>query len=362
VTGSVCYVVANTPPPAFGWHVRARGVRAEQLAAQARLVFDEVHTVLPLERFYNLGAERGFSILAPAREDTTIIPLGAFEAFADRLPPSPFVFTQSEFVEKAVHAARRHTIVYDILTPSEVTLRQSGASDGEIRQLQLSHRRMLKIARRVIVNGEKSSHFFAKDLRDRDHVVTPLAPELPPPSNRARTHLLFGGPFPRWTDVTPIFRTMSAFAAASPEVPIIMMAPKGLSEDANALEYSALWLMPQVTPMWNLSAANDVEILSRCFGFVDWAPLNTERAHTTSLRTLQAVAAGVPVLHQLGTGLDVLWDPFPGERLEDPITPADVTRFVAKAKAGAYTEAVRTAQQALERWRRDPLPFRDLAA
>lgn len=357
-----CYVVSNTLPPSFGWQVRARGVRAEQLAAQARLAFDEVRTVLFLERFQNLSADRGFAILAPAHEDTDIIPIGAFEAYVDRLPPSVFVFSQAEFVERAAYAARRHVIVYDILAPSEVTLRQSGASEQEIRQLQISHRRMLKMARRVIVNGEKSNRFFAQDLRDREHLVVPLAPPLTHTAPRTRSHLLFGGPFPRWTDVTPIFRTMSAFAARNPHVPIIMMAPKGHSEDANALEYSVLWLMPHVTPMWNLSAQNDAEILSKCFGFVDWAPLNTERAHTTSLRTLQAVAAGVPVLHQMGTGLDVMWDPFPGERLEDPITPEDVTRFVTKAKAGAYEEAIRSAQAELERLRSDASCFEGLAA
>ncbi|GAB5376160.1 MAG: hypothetical protein AcusKO_26220 [Acuticoccus sp.] len=357
-----CYIVAAALPPRFGWQVRARGVRAEQLAAQARLSFEEVHIILFLERFDNINADRGFAILAPAREDTTLIPVGAFEAFADRLPPSTFVFSQSEFVEKAAHAALRHDVVYDILAPSEVTLRQSGASDAEIRQLQFSHRRMVRLARRIIVNGEKSARYFADDLREREHVIAPLAPELTDAGPRTRTHLLFGGPFPRWTDVTPIFATMSAFAAASPQVPIIMMAPRGLKEDANALEYSALWLMPQVTPMWNLSAQNDAEILSRCFGFVDWAPLNGERAHTTSLRTLQAVAAGVPVLHQMGTGLDLLWDPFPGERLATPITPQDVAAFVAKAKAGVYREAVESARRQLSGLRSDPTPFAGLAA
>lgn len=362
MSGRACYIIAGALPPRFGWQVRARGVRAEQLADQARPAFDSVHIVLFLERFDNISADRGFAILAPAREDVTMIPLGAFEAFADSRPPSTFVFSQSEFVERAAHAAQRHTVIYDILAPSDVTLRQSGASEAEVRQFQINHRRMIRLARRVIVNGEKSARYFAEDLRDRDHVISPLAPELTNAGERSRTHLLFGGPFPRSTDVTPIFTTMSAFAAANPRVPIIMMAPKGPQEDANALEYSALWLMPHVTPMWNLSARNDAEILSRCFGFVDWAPLTTERSHTTSLRTLQAVAAGVPVLHQMGTGLDLLWDPFPGERLSTPITPQDVAAFVAKAKAGAYRAAVETARATLVDLRHDPAAFAGLAA
>ena len=359
---STCYVVANTVPPDFGWQVRARGVRADQLAAQARLIFDEVRTVLFLERYDNLKAERGLAILATQREDTSIVPLGAFQAFADRLPPSTFVFSQSEFVEEAAHAAQRHQIIYDIFAPSEVTLRQSGASEDAIEHLRTCHRRMIEMARRVIVNGEKSTRFFAADLAGQEVVIAPLAPRLPEPSIRSRTHLLFGGPFPRWTDMTAMFRTMSAFAARNPRVPIVMMAAKAQSEDANTLEYAALSLMPQVTPLWNLSARNDAELLSKCFGFVDWAPLNIERAHTTSLRTLQAVAAGVPVLHQMGTGLDVLWDPFPGERLDQPITPADVDRFVEKAQAGEYAEAVTAAQAALAGWRNDATPFAGLAA
>ena len=342
--------------------MRARGVRAEQLAAQARLAFDEVRTVLFLERFDNLKAERGLAILATQREDTTILPIGAFHAYADRLPPATFVFSQSEFVEEAAYAAQRHQIVYDILAPSEVTLRQSGASEASIEHLRTCHRRMIRMARRVIVNGEKSSRFFSADLEGREVVIAPLAPPLPERSARTRTHLLFGGPFPRWTDMTAIFRTMSAFAARNPRVPIVMMAAKAQTEDANTLEYAALSLMPQVTPLWNLSAQNDAELLSKCFGFVDWAPLNVERAHTTSLRTLQAVAAGVPVLHQMGTGLDVLWDPFPGERLEAPITPGDVDRFVERAQAGDYADAVRAAQVALAGWRDDPSPFVGLAA
>ncbi len=357
-----CYVIANTLPPDFGWQVRARGVRAEQLAAQASLCFEEVRTVLFLERYDNLKNDRGLAILATQREDTTIIPLGAFNAFVDRQEPATFVFSQSEFVEEAAYAAGRHQIVYDILAPSEVTLRQSGAAEEAIEQLRIRHRRMIKLARRVVVNGEKSARFFADELAGQEVVIAPLAPRLPAPSERRRTHLLFGGPFPRWTDVTEMFRTMSAYAAANPDVPILMMAAKAKREDANTLEYAAMSLMPQVTPLWNLSAQNDTELLSTCFGFVDWAPLNIERAHTTSLRTLQAVAAGVPVLHQMGTGLDVLWDPFPGERLENPITPGDVHRFVEKARAGAYREAVRGAQAALQGWRADPSPFAGLAA
>ncbi|MEM0906859.1 MAG: hypothetical protein AAGJ94_05800 [Pseudomonadota bacterium] len=357
---STCYVVANTLPPNFGWQMRARGLRAAQLVSQARAVFDEVRYLLFLERFHTLHRDRGFAILAPAQADTTMISLDAFEAFAERIEPATFVFTQNEFVEKAAIAAERHTVIYDILSLRELSLPLSGASEDEIRQFQVHHAKMLKIASRTMVNGDKARAFLGDKLKGKDVVVAPFSPPPMEVSPRPRTHLLFGGPLPRWADVTPIFRTMSAYLAQAPETPTIMLAPEGQTEDANALEYCALWLMANVTPMWNLSALNDAEILAMCFGYVEWAPLDEGRAHGMSLRTLQAVAAGVPVLHQVGTALDLLWDTFPGERLDAPITPADVARFVEKAKAGDYDEAVSAAQAVLNHHRGTPQPFEGL--
>jgi len=355
-----CYIVANTPPASFGWLTRARGLRADQLAAQARTVFSEVRFVLFLERYDLLRNDRGFAILAPPRDDTVLIAQDSFEAFCDRLAPATFVFTHTEFADKAAYAAGRHTIVYDILSLTELTLQEAGAGEAELRQFRMQHQRMLRLAARTIVNGPKAAQWLAHELKDRDICIAPLAPAPVGPTARRRTHLLFGGAVPRWVDVTPTFRTMAAFLTQNTDVATIMMAPEGQTEDANALEYSALWLMPHVTTVWNLSALNDAEILSICFGFVDWAPLSTERAHSASVRTLLAVAAGVPVLHQSGTTLDALWDPFPGERIDDPVTPDDVARFVARARSGADDDAGASAQKAMQRWRSDPRPFEGL--
>lgn len=357
----VCYIVANTPPPSLGWHTRARGIRAEQLAAHARMWFDEVRYVLFLERFNALRAERGFAILAGARDDTTLISVDAFEPFADRIEPATFVFTQIDFAEQAEYAAERHTIVYDILSLSELTLKQTGATESELHHFRVQHQKMLRLASRTIVNGQKSAQWLADDLRGVDVRIAPFAPAPSLLPERERTHLLFGGPLPRWTDVTPLFRAMSGYLASNC-VPTIMLAPAGQNEDANALEYSALWLMGHVTAMWNLSACNDAEVLARSFGYVDWAPLTMARAYSTSLRTLQAVAAGVPVLHQRDTALDFLWDRFPGERLDHPITADDVARFVERAKAGHYRDAVAAARNVLLTCRNDPAPLADLRA
>ncbi|MEM8663215.1 MAG: hypothetical protein AAGF49_03715 [Pseudomonadota bacterium] len=357
-----CYIVAGAPPPAMGWQPRTSGVRAEQLAAQARLAFDEVRIILFLERYDLIKRDGGFAILAAPREDTIIVPIDDFDVFCARIAPATFVFSQSEMVEKATQAAQRHTVIYDILSLGEETLARSGASAGELDQFRMQHRRMLTLCKRAVVSSERVADRLAADLRGRDVVLAPLAPA--PSTERAtgaRTHLLFGGRAPRWLDRTTTFRAMAAYLSDN-IMPAIMMAPDMREDDPNAVEYSALWLMGHVCKMWNLSVLNQAQVLAMTFAMVDWAPLDEDRAHRTSLQALQAIAAGVPVLHQSNTPLCDMFDPFPGECLAHPLTSADVAHFVDRALSGAYREAIDAARTVLIEARSDATPFAGLAA
>ncbi|MEO1105587.1 MAG: hypothetical protein AAFW98_17935, partial [Pseudomonadota bacterium] len=216
MTGT-CYIVAGGLPPAMGWAQRASGVRADQLAAQARLVFDNVRIVLFLERFDLVLRERGVAILAAPREDVLIIPIDDFEEFCQRIDPATFVFSQSDLVEKATQAARRHVVIYDIITLVELALKRKGASKGELDQFKMQHRRMLTMAKRIVVSSHKIAERLSGDLSGRNVVVSPLAPQPPSePSRGPRTHMVLGGRAPRWIDRTPTFRAMAAYLGGRP--------------------------------------------------------------------------------------------------------------------------------------------------
>ncbi|MEM9223615.1 MAG: hypothetical protein AAGB11_14635 [Pseudomonadota bacterium] len=358
-----CYIVPSTLPSSFGWQPRASGIRAEQLAAQARLVFDEVRTVLILERYDLLRSDRGFATLAAPRADTIIIPEADFKRFCDRVAPATFVFMHSDFADRAAEAAGKHTIVYDIGSLQELRLERAGASEGQLSLFRTQHEKIIELSRRAIVDNPKAARWLKSDLKGQDKSVAPLAPDVASsPTQETRTHLLFGGRVARWIDMAPTYRTMAAYLADKPSVPAIMVAPDPKDGDPNVMERSALSLMTHVTTLWNLSVHNQAEIFAMSFGAVDWAPLDEERVHSLSLPTLQAVAAGVPVLNQPGTPLDDLWDPFPGERLQEPLNVNAVSTFVERARSGVYDDAVKKAQATIARWRTEPGPFEGLAA
>lgn len=357
---SSCIIVANMLPPHFGWGTRAPGLRAEQLATQARPHFDEVRFLLFLERYGLMRTERGFAILTPQRADTTVIHQGDFKTFAERIEPATFVFTQADFTPLARQAATRHAVVYDILAPRWLELGEAGADERTLERYRNQHRAMLQLARRTLVNGPKTERLLVSDLAGVDWVPSHLAPTPLEVPAAERTHLLFGGKAQRWTDVTLSFNAMAAFAQRQPSVGIFMVSERVDERAPHAAAFGTLAMLPNVATLWNLSSRNYHELMARSFGFVDWAPLNEERIYATSTRVLQAIAAGVPVLHQAGTGLDEFFDAFPGERIGGTIQPEDVARFVEKARAGAYREAVAAARDRLAAYRSDTAPFAGL--
>ncbi|MEM8855219.1 MAG: hypothetical protein AAGD34_16050 [Pseudomonadota bacterium] len=357
-----CYIVANMLPPHFGWHTRAPSLRAEQLAAQARTVFDDVRYLIFQERHNLLKSQQGFCVLTTAKPDTVVLRRDGFEAFVNRIPKATFVFSQADFVDEARLAAGAHTIVYDILAPKALELEVAGAGIVDVRRYERHHARMIDVSARVFVNGRKSQRLFAGDLAEADHCLNPFAPSPSRDVDTApRTHVMFGGEPQRWTDSAPMFDAMASFLAGDPQTPAFMISATPTDTQAVSRAHSALWLLPNVTAMWNLSPLNYGEALARSVGFVDWTPLNRERAYATSTRVLQAVSAGVPVLHQAGTGLDEFWDAFPGKALEGPITPDAIGAFVRDARAGAFTENVAKAQEAMRLIGEDGTVFAGLA-
>lgn len=357
-----CYIVANMLPPHFGWYTRAPGLRAEQLALQARKVFDDVRYLMFQERYNLIKSQQGVCVLASAKPDTLVLRRDAFEDFVARIPKATFVFSQADFVDEARAAAGAHTIVYDILAPKALELEVAGAGIVDVRRYERHHARMIEIASRTFVNGRKSQRLFASDLAETDHCLNPFAPR---PSRLAhdaeRTHLMFGGEPQRWTDAAPMFDAMASYLSGDPGTPAFMISATPSETQAVSRAHSALWLLPNVTALWNLSPLNYGEALARSVGFVDWAPMNRERTYATSTRILQAVSAGVPVLHQAGTGLDEFWDVFPGMALEGSITTEAIGAFVSEARAGAYTQAVAKARESMRLIGEDGSVFAGLA-
>ncbi|WP_108660407.1 hypothetical protein [Acuticoccus kandeliae] len=356
-----CVIVANMVPAHFGWGVRAPGLRAAQLAHHARRHFDEVVFLLFLERYNLLRHERGAFVLASARADTTIIPAAAFPAYAARTAPATFVFTQAEFAREAEIAAPRHRVVYDILAPREKELTLAGAALDTIEAHRRNHARMLTLADRILVNGPRSMRLFAGDIGTRPARTCCLAPPPAPPSNWPRRLLVFGGKPQRWTDSAPLFEAMADLLTRRTDIAAAMISPPVADDEPHAEAHRRLLAAPNVTPLWNLSALSYAELLARTAAFIDWTPLNDERVHATSVRTLQAIAAGIPVLHQAGTALDEFFDAFPGTRLDGPLTPAAIEDFTAEAAAGAHAAPVAAAIERLHAYRAAPV-FQGLAA
>lgn len=356
-----CIIVANMTTPAMGWGIRAPGLRAEQLANLAKLVFDEVTTLLFTERYNLLRRDRGFGLLTRARPDVTLIEAADFRTFAARLPPSVFVFTQAEFADQAVAAADRHRIVYDILAPRYLELEYAGATPQSIARHHRQHARMLACSTRVLVNGPKSMRLFSADLEGRDAVLCPFAPRASNVPPAQRSLLLFGGQAQRWTDVGPSRSALAEALGARPDIDALMLAEPIENDHGHAQAQSDLFQMRNVVALWNLSGLNYEEAMARSYCFIDWTPLNAERVHATSTRVLQAVASGLPVLHPSGTALDEFWSQFPGKLVGERLTSDDVTSFADAARDGAYTALVDAAAAVLHAARTDRAMFEGIA-
>ncbi len=355
-----CYIVVNALPVHFGWQVRPDGLRASQLAHQARQVFTDVRFILFLERFNHLQSDRNGAILAVAREDTIIIASSEFDTFCGRIEPAVFVFLNTDYTEEAGYAEQRHRVVYDASAPRALEVAHDGGDASAVTTTRRAHQRMIAIADRTFVStvDPREREDRGGKVRLNRQGVTGSAVRR---NGGARSHLIAGETIPRRGDPSPLLAALGDHLRADPGAEAILIMPPPQPESRHALEYAALRLMARVTLLSNLSAVNDAEILSLGYGYVEWAPMNPVRARSASWRVLQAIAAGLPVLHQADTALDGYFDPFPGVRLTGPITGDDIAAFAASAKDGAFDAAVASARTLMEGWSRDETLFAGLA-
>ncbi|WMS42160.1 hypothetical protein RDV64_19140 [Acuticoccus sp. MNP-M23] len=359
MTGT-CYIVVNALPPHFGWLTRPDGLRAAQLAQQAREVFSTVRFVLFLERFNRLQAERRNAVLALARDDTIIIASAEFETFSSRIAPATFVFTNTDFAEEAGFAEQRHRIVYDITQLRALEVAQEGGGPDQVTIATDIHQQMLSIADRTFINSRALAERSITARLNRQSPVVDHAPDRHAVAAR-RACLIAGEAAPQRGDPGAMLAALTEHLRGAPETQALVIMPPPVPEAPHAMDYGALRLMANVTLLSRLSSVNDAEVLALGYGYVEWAPLAPTGPCTTSWRVLQAIAAGMPVLHQAGTGLDEYFSEFPGICLTGAITAADIAAFSERALRGEFDNSVARACRDMAEWRSDRTLFAGLA-
>lgn len=342
-----CFIVANALPPHFGWQLRADSLRAEQLAHQAGHVFEEVRYLLFLERLNLFRTERDPAVLARVPSDTTVIPLGTFEAFSERIAPAAFVFTGPDYAGSAAVAARRHTVIYDI---TQQDFDDPAVPDAQRARLERGHEALLGVAARRFVRSSSTGASNA--------VVNPLALPTTQPTHKAALVL---GASHAPADPLPGLRASTDFLRASPEQAIIV-AERPDPFETHASEYGALATRQNTTALLALSNANWRDVLSAAFGYADLSHPDPASHPASAFQATHAVASGVPILCGAHSepAMSPLLDPFPGAIVNGPLDADALSAFVAKSRDGGYHEALAKAQSNMEVVRADGSMFAGL--
>ncbi|WP_270725919.1 hypothetical protein [Shimia sp. Alg240-R146] len=335
-----CFIVCNMFPALVSNVVRAPGLRAEQLAFQARPHFDQVQYLMLRSRYDLLCRGPQVTSNLTAHRDFLVIDDARVKDFLNRQPPSVFVFSQPEMAGMLSPAIKRHTVVYDILAPKELELRSGKADATQIATAKRRHQTFLKFADRVLVNGEKNRLLFESDLADQKDVVTnafcPLTPPSDSPEPPKRDHILFFSSAQKWTQNTPFLDAMAELMETKSDVKAVLMSPLKHHEDPESLAISQLIQIPNVRRIKSLSYPAHVSLLERCAGVMDWSIVNDERVNSTSTRLIQAVGSGAAIFGNAGTGLDAFWGGYPGATSQDAPNAAKLEAFIDDALAGTF--------------------------
>ena len=227
------------------------------------------------------------------------------------------------------------------------------------------HNRMLKLAKRTIVGVGDEAEFLGATAPSVSTTVNPLAP---PVANEAdndnagdarRSSLLVSLPPERLFDTGPMLRAVHAYLSGTPETPVILLGPAAERDAHQTLEHSALLINEHVTALTIPSVVNRAEAIGTGFGRIEWVP-EAPSGNSASATVLEAIAAGVPVLHQKGSALDRYFSHFPGMLVEGEVDQQSVNAFCESARSGAYGAALEAARAQLAAWRADSSMFAGL--
>lgn len=338
-----CYIVCNTFPPSVSNVVRAPGLRAEQLAHQARKHFGRVYYLMLKTRFDMLSRQLADGWNLDTSPDFIVIHDVFLERFLNRIPRSTFVFTQVEFEPFFDAARQNHTVVYDVLAPRELEFAEAGKDVDNVNLVKYRHYLMSERAERVFVNGPKTIEHYREHFERREQVMNnPLCPLSTPTSPRERDKLLFFGSSQLWTDNSPLLEVMCDFLGQRPDIVAYLLTPEKRHEDPESRFISRLSLLPNVRIVNSLSYTAHMALLSQCYAAIDWSRPRSERPYSTSTRMIQAVAAGCAVFTNV-TALVHYWRDFPGETSDEPPTLEKISHFVDAARSGEYAPALKDA-------------------
>lgn len=357
-----CYIFCNMFPALVSDIARAPGLRAEQLAHQAKPHFENVRYVMTRSRYNMLTNSNHLSHIMRSHPDFLVIDDTKMNDFLNRLEPSVFVFSQVEMASVLSSEMKKHRVVYDILAPKVLELRCGGAKQEEIQIAQSRHSTFLKRADRILVNGAKNLELFQNDLENRAQVVlNPFCP-LPPADQKVpRDHIMFFAGAQKWTDNAPFLLAMADLLEHRDDLNVLFLAPLKHHEDPESVAISRLIQYPNLRRVSSLTYPAHLQLLRRCAGVLDWSTVNEERVYSTSTRLIQAVSCGAAIFGNADTGLDHFWGEYPGTTSHDAPTAAQLETFIDQALAGEFSEHTTRAANWIAQTLGDPAVFGDLS-
>lgn len=362
-TFDTCYIVANMLPPEYGWMTRAPGMRAQQLAHQARQHFKNVKYIIFFERFNMVENENGLFQRLSARSDTILIEKNFFHDFVHYADPSVIIFTQADFAAQAKMAKSKHLVIYDILAPKVLELENGDFDQKEIDDYRSNHAKMIDYAERVLINGDKLYHLlgldFGLDANIYINKFTPVTALMD--LQLTGDYIVIPATEQRWTSKDNFLKIIHSYLASNSSTKAFVIQANTSCTHSNRY-LSALSLLPNTRMLCPMSTNNYHEILAHSSCLLSWDRGTTERIYSTSTRIIHAVSLGLPVLHQKNTGLDSFWPKFPGVRLDSRISPSyeDVEIFIKSVHDGEYQSAISEAREEMRKVLSSTFFFEDL--
>nr|WP_321365609.1 hypothetical protein [uncultured Celeribacter sp.] len=351
-------------PPLVSNVVRAPGLRAEQLAFQAKTQMDRVIYVMPKSRYDLLARANTVIRSVNAHPDFLVLHDDKIDIFFERIERSAIVFTQLEMVPIFRQALKKHFVIYDVLAPRALEFIHAGASEEKIKQTETLHVECLTSADRVFVNGPKTMELFSEELSALKSVcLNPFTP-LPAKNDHkapTRENILFFSGGQKWTNNAPFLKAMAEVLEHQPEQQAFLMSPHKHHEDPESVGLSRLLQLPNVRRVTGLSYPAHLALLKSCYGVMDWSVVNEERTYSTSTRLIQSVSVGTPIFANAQTGLDRIWAPFPGMTSQNEPDPEQLMTFISAAKKGQFDTALQYAKTKAAEILNDPSLFGDIS-
>ncbi len=346
-----CYIFCNSLLPTMGWYTSGPGIRAHQLAYQARKYFssvkfvfteDVLQSTLPTNsnRFSNWNRHK----------DLVILGKNKVADFLSGKRDDVFIFTQTMYHDIAQKVCRNNTVIYDYLACKHLELQHISPYQAD--SAKAVEIEMAKLSDRVFYNGGKKKKILMEYIGDGEKLFpNPLVPVDKLVNKTKAFDVCFGGEIQFWNNPAKLFKSMSRLMQESKNIKaaFIFLGNGGKDLDQSYSAYiSELILSRNVAVFSAMEYINYRTLIASSSIFIDWNVPTKEREMSTSVRSIQSIRESTPVI--LNKNTDITWfDDFPGFAFNDCPDVDMLKEVIDAVKTGKIDKAMLEADEQNEK-------------